>query len=388
MKLNRMMLFSFALIASLGAAEIFGIIMCGNMIPDYKDQIFEESKSDSTRLMFINDEDSSRFYPWLEYDSEKCVSYDVYIKNYYGGLPEASVEDEKNTEEIPEEIIYILCHEADKNGTVFDVNSISDTDLKRAYEYLYSTRKNELNSIISCVNYTFDNNISAPDDTDFISSALINGDDGTLYLNGFEYIGIDKNKHIMDLVMDVTDYRLKFYRLREETDKEFSSSEITKKSAEIINDLDYALTYIEKFYMLSCTEKIDEQYDADVNAENNDEAVQIYLDDADNDNLLLNFLSHIEKSGTHFDIMLSNADKEKYINISFSIDFFDNKYQEDVYMAASFYADIPYYSGEYSIFSIGDEIMIVLSADSRESSTILYYSLSAERITGISIGKI
>ncbi len=389
MRFNKKIIISFVLIAAIGAAEIFGILICGNMIPDYKNQIFEESGSDSTRLMFINDEDSSRFYPWLEYDKESCISYEKYITDCCDNLLKASDYNDNYQAEVVEDIIAYLRAEAEKNGGDFDANNKSQKDLKSVYSSICSEQKNKLNHMIGFINRTFDYVRCAPEKTDFADSALIDKSIGILYIEGFKYIGTDNAGHIMDLVMGLTDYSVKFYRLREETGKVFSSSDITRKSEKIIDDLDYAIPYIEKYYTSSYVKNYEEDYNDSDGVRLNDDAEyeenseEPFLADED-DNALFDYLINISMSGVGCD--LSMPDTDGYININFyEYENITDKAEEN-YCTFVFYLEIPHYADEYNVFSSGDELIIVLSSDSRKNSTILYYSLSADRITGIGTG--
>ena len=63
-------------------AEITGIIFCGKMLPDYKNEIFTEEKKNITQLIFVDDGDNSRFYPWLSYREDELISAPSYITSH------------------------------------------------------------------------------------------------------------------------------------------------------------------------------------------------------------------------------------------------------------------------------------------------------------------
>ncbi len=386
MRLNKKIIVSLVLIGAIGLTEIFGIAVCGNMIPDYKNQIFEESKSDSTRLMFISDEDSSRFYPWLKYNEADILNYEGYVREccdekieeYKSGANETAMDV------LYENVTQYLICESEKNGIQFDEKNVSPKELKEAYKSVNSEYREELNREIKLINSMFDNERCAVENTDFVSNAVIDRNTKLLYIEDFEYTGIDKKRHRMDLVLSMADYKLEFYRLREETNKTFESSWITEKSTKIINDLDYAITAIEKYYMSSYMEMPTQ---ADYEGYIMDEKDNAYIPEffkENPDNVLLSYLYGILKNKPMYDSYIS--DNNDYIVINL---YGNNvgEYEAYHYMM-EFYVKIPYNSNEYNVFSSGDELIIVFSAGSRESSTILYYSLGVERITGISIGKV
>lgn len=397
MRLNKKIIVSLVLIGAIGLTEIFGIAVCGNMIPDYKNQIFKESKSDSTRLMFINDEDSSRFYPWLKYNKYDVLDYEGYvqkccdekIEEYKSVTKETAMDveiKELTMDVLYENVIQYLIGESEKNGIQFDEKNVSSEELKEAYRSVNPKYREELNQEIKIINSIFDNERRAVENTDFVSNSVIDRNTKLLYIEDFEYTGIDKKRHRMDLVLSMADYKLEFYRLREETNKTFESSWITEKSTKIINDLDYAITAIEKYYMSSYTEMpMQADYDGyivDEKEKYNADIPEFFKENTDN--VLLGYLYGILKNKPMYDSCIS--DNNDYILINL---YGDNvgEYETYHYMM-EFYVKIPYNSNEYNVFSSGDELIIVFSAGSRESSTILYYSLSAERITGISIGKV
>lgn len=398
LKPNKKIIISFILTFAIGVAEILGIEVCGNMIPDYKNQIFEESRSDNTRLMFISDEDSSRFYPWLKYNKDDVLDYEGYvqkccdekIEEYKLEAKESAMDVETkeiNMDVLYENVIQYLIGESEKNGIQFDEKNVSSEELEKAYKNVNLEYREELNQEIAIINSFFDYERRAVENTDFVSNAVIDRNTKLLYIEDFEYIGIDKKRHKMDLVLSMADYKLEFYRLREETNKTFESSWITEKSTKIINDLDYAITAIEKYYMSSYIEEIPAEgyYDEYIVEEKKTDNADIpeFLKE-NSDNVLLSYLYGISKNKPVYDSCISDDNDYVVINL-----YGNNvgKNETDNYMM-EFYVKIPYNSNEYNVFSSGDELIIVFSAGSRESSTILYYSLSAERITGISIGKV
>ena len=63
-------------------AEITGIIFCGKMLPDYKNEIFTEEKKNITQLNLLQFGDNSRFYPWLSYREDELISAPSYITSH------------------------------------------------------------------------------------------------------------------------------------------------------------------------------------------------------------------------------------------------------------------------------------------------------------------
>lgn len=375
MKFNKKIIVSAVLVIAIGAAEVFGIMLCRNMIPDFKNEIFEESKSDTTQLMFINDEDSLRFYPWLSYDETSCISFRKYFENEMA-LYNAEIGEEEYAKGIKDI--------AEKSGEEFDENKFGETEMKKAYEYKYQGYKDRFNMTVRRIIETFDGDKIAPDDMDFSGSVLIDEEKSIAYIQGFEYTDMQRQKHILDLVFGADNAQLRFYRLRESTDKTFSSTEITAKSSDIMNDLNDSLPILEKYFISGVyTEYPYDYWESDEYEDDAVEKKEENITEIGSGNIITEFLGRIENSKT--EIGFDSYDDVSYMVTFYGID--DTESYGDEYSDTWFFMDLPQYSTEYNIFSNGDELMIVLGSGPRESSTILYYSLSSDRITGISIGK-
>lgn len=400
---SRKIMLSFILTAAIGVAEIFGIAVCGNMLPDYKNLIFEENSKDSVRLMFINDEDSLRFYPWLEYDKKKCLSYDKYMNDisdkilklfYYGEIDDQSTNVENKMYAEFDDYITSNFPKSDSESEMVK------SDVESACKLFCSEKKNELNETVRFINNTFDNERCAPDNTDFIGCASIDNSTNMLYIEDFEYTDKNKKNYIMDLILCLNDYKVVFYNLKEKTDNVFSSFEITEKSTELISDLDYAFDFLEEnFESLCYGEKDVQTYDGEEEVQTDgtknsneyfDANTDILNGDYIKNNILLNYISNIKNSGIRAEICCS---ENNFAGVRFYRDY--SEIPEDHTMQnlfdsgmPYFTVEIPFYSKEYNIFSDGDELIMVLNGDTREESTILYYCLSCGRITGISFGKV
>lgn len=162
-----------------------GIQLIKMFIPDGKNEVFTDKKSDKKQLMYINSEADNRFYHWLDIDKEDTISYKDYLKTY------TEVDDSEYTFFETDFNMYI--------SSIINQNFISD----------------ETPSFIT-------------GDTDFSSSAEYNTKNCLFFLKNFECKKTDGTDVLIDIVISEKDDRVLYYRCRQKNTKSFTKTEINQ----------------------------------------------------------------------------------------------------------------------------------------------------------------
>lgn len=316
--------------------EIVGIILCGKMLPDYKNEVFSDEKNNITSLIFIGDEDNSRFYPWLSYHEDEMIPVRTYIENH---LYDRSVEIFTYTDN--------------------DSDNKSDAALKETVIY-------NLNQMIFCAIENLDSENYPKEDIDFSKYAEFDNNASILRIKNLEYKNRDNKTKLLDLVMLYSNDIL-YFRIRDKNPPKPTSQEINAKSKKLSENV------IETFDLLTTLvpelpKNSEKEISREQSVQNADNYSKSY-----SENILINYITNIKTADFYID-------DGRYIFSSATDDKFNIPVRITVPSIIT--------SSQYTVFSNNDELMIVFSgADNRSkySNTILYYSISENRITGFSM---
>lgn len=361
----RKYLLPFLLIILAGSVELVGVVLCGKMIPGYKNEVFAEEMNRTTQLMFVDEEDNSRFYPWLSYCENDFVTAEKYFK-------------EKYTYEYVEKTLGIS-----ENDKLKDSSLSSYMETLR--QELYSSEIEDFNSMIMFIIYVFDGENAVNEKTDFSKEVMINENKEIICLKNFECSSSDGKKKLLDLVMTLGNKEILYYRFRSENAKDASATEINQKSKELTEDVQFVIANFSKFFP-------ENEISYSELTEMNDDNITNYDVEKQKDWEIYGDISDTT------DVANKNIILE-YFSGKYPIETF-NYYYQDGMIYYSFGSDgcnpypitikLPSHLDklQYSVFSYGDELMIVFSesnTSSEISDIILYYSISDEKITGFSV---
>lgn len=299
--------------------EIVGIVICGNMLPSHKNEVFSEEKKNITQLIFVNDEDNSRFYPWLSYHEEELVSVQTYIENH---LYDQSIETFRPQLDIDNSLID---DEYSKKEIISTFNQM----------ILYTIEK-------------LDNKNYPADEIDFSKYAKFDNNASIVCIKDLEYKNQNNETKLLDLVIKLNSNDILYLRIRNKNPPKPTSQEINQKSKELSD----------------CVEQTFEYNSESDNKEKNNK---------NSDNVILQYLQSVNLTDSYYENGRYIFSSPSYDKTAFSIRV----------VIPSILA-----SSQYTVFSNNDELMIVFSGTnntSKYSDTILYYSISEDRITGFSI---
>ena len=372
MKIKKMLL-PLLLVILAGCVEIAAILLCRNMIPDFKNEVFTDQKNISTLPMFVTDEDDSRFYPMLEYyNSDKCISYKEFASQEIKSLM-ADKSFFQYFYENPEEI-----------GV--QVQNIEDADADEIYGFYQLCHNNAIRFIVT----SFDGEEVLPDDTDFTRNAVINSETSDLYIKDFELKGKDGKTRLLDLAFGLYSRSVLYYRLRSKNTDSADTNEINQLSRRLIRDAEDIMPHIYDYLPYSTGESTDDTniYDGIIAEDEFDENQKYaYTNSGEPDNILLNFFRRIrEKDILYLSDTLYPSDYYKDENVDFlalNVLSEDEKYGMNIRIPV--YPDKDEYN--YNVFSNGDELILLVSSgrSSAYSGYIFYYSMTDQKITGFSI---
>lgn len=317
--------------------EIVGIVICGNMLPSHKNEIFSEEKKKITQLVFVDGEDNTRFYPWLSYHEEELVSVQTYIENH---LYDQSIEMFRSQLDIDK---FLIDDEYVKKEIIYTFNQM----------ILYTIEK-------------LDNKNYPADEIDFSKYAKFDNNASIVCIKDLEYKNQDNETKLLDLVIKLNSNDIMYLRIRNKSFPKPTTQEINQKSKELSDCVGQTFEYItELFSLQQKTQEIEEMYYSE--SDNKEK------DNKNNDNVILQYLQSINLTDNYYEngryIFSSSSDDKTAVHIRVVI--------------PSILA-----SSKYTVFSNSDELMIVFSGTdntSKYSDTILYYSISEDRITGFSI---
>lgn len=299
--------------------EIVGIVICGNMLPSHKNEVFSEEKKNITQLIFVNDEDNSRFYPWLSYHEEELVSVQTYIENH---LYDQSIETFRPQLDIDNSLID---DEYSKKEIISTFNQM----------ILYTIEK-------------LDNKNYPADEIDFSKYAKFDNNASIVCIKDLEYKNQNNETKLLDLVIKLNSNDILYLRIRNKNPPKPTSQEINQKSKELSD----------------CVEQTFEYNSESDNKEKNNK---------NSNNVILQYLQSVNLTDSYYENGRYIFSSPSYDKTAFSIRV----------VIPSILA-----SSQYTVFSNNDELMIVFSGTnntSKYSDTILYYSISEDRITGFSI---
>lgn len=320
-------------------AEIAGIVLCGKMLPDYKNEIFTEEKKNITQLIFVDDGDNSRFYPWLSYREDELLSAPSYITNH----------------------IY------DQSLDIF-------TDGLGEYKYNYSedTLKkimfNGINNMMFYIIKSLDSDNLPIETTDFSQSVKFDNNASIMCIKDFKYVNQNNESKLLDLVIKLGDNSVLYFRIRSENPPKPNSQEINQKSKELLESIGVSIDYLTKF--------METQYPKNnIKVMNFSEQSELEADTepSSESNIIYDYFMT-------FDMPETYLDNGNYVFSTIADDKFGFPIRIVIPSVIS--------SSQYTVFSNGDELMLVLSGSdntSKYSDTILYYSISDNRITGFSM---
>lgn len=355
----RKYLLPFLMIILAGSVELVGVLLCGKMIPDYKNELFTEEKRNITQLMFIDEEENSRFYPWLSYDESDCVTVDEYLKRLY-------------TSDYVMKTVTGVSENDEMKGVYKDI------DIEALKQELCSSEIEDFNNMVIFIIYVFDGENAVDQETDFSKEIMIDENKNMIYLKDFECSDSNGEKKLLDLVMTLGNKDVLYYRFRSKDTKKATATEINQKSKELTEDVQYVMENFSKYFS-------EDEITTEVNGYYDEEQKEI------EDKIEENSVSEADKN------IITDYFSGFYSG--YPIESFDVYYQDEM-ICCSFGSDgwnpypiivsFPQYLDElqYSIFSYDDELMIVFSDNNTSfeiSNIILYYSMSDERITGFSM---
>lgn len=333
-----------ALVVLAISIEIVGIIFCGKMLPDYKNEVFAEEKKNITQLIFVNDEDNSRFYPWLSYHEDEFTPAQSYIENH---LYDPNIE--------------FMISSYDET---YSFKEMDDRERKEVIIYNF-------NQMILYAIETFDAENYPEEEIDFLMYAKFDNNASILCIKDCEYKNRAGETKLLDLVMKVDTKDMQYFRIRDKSPAKPTSQQISQKSKELSENVDETLEYFAKWPEELIKEESEDYY--------TDNEIQQTFVETDNS----------QKYNNH------NIINEYLISIPVSLGY----WQDDNYhiimnegklgFQISVVVPSVLLNSQYTVFSNGDELMVVFSGSddaSKYSDTILYYSISEDRIIGFSIG--
>lgn len=212
-------------------AEITGIIFCGKMLPDYKNEIFTEEKKNITQLIFVDDGDNSRFYPWLSYREDELISAPSYITSH----------------------IY------DQSLDTF-ANSLGDDRYNYDDEALKKIMLDNINEMIFYVIQTLDINNIPKENTDFSQNVEFDNNASIMHIKDFKYTNQNNKVKLLDLVVKLGDNSILYFRVRSEDPPKPDSQEINQKSKEISENVGSAIDYLTKLMESQYSDYMPEMY--------------------------------------------------------------------------------------------------------------------------------
>lgn len=321
-------------------AEITGIIFCGKMLPDYKNEIFTEEKKNITQLIFVDDGDNSRFYPWLSYREDELISAPSYITSH----------------------IY------DQSLDMF-ANSLGDDRYNYDDEALKKIMLENINEMIFYVIQTLDINNIPKENTDFSQNVEFDNNASIMHIKDFKYTNQNNKTKILDLVVKLGDNSILYFRVRSENPPKPDSQEINQKSKEISEDVCSAIDYLTKSMESQYSElALTDMYFSEQNEYEEDVAEQPL-----ESNKIYDYISSIYMPEMY-------VDNGNYVFSTIA----DDKFAFPIRVVISSMIS----NSQYTVFSNGDELILVLSGNdntSKYSDTILYYSISDKKFTGFSM---
>lgn len=320
-------------------AEITGIIFCGKMLPDYKNEIFTEEKKNITQFIFVDDGDNSRFYPWLSYREDELISAPSYITSH----------------------IYDQSLDTFANGLGDDRYNYDDEALKKImFE--------NINKMIFYVIQTLDINNIPKENTDFSQNVEFDNNASIMHIKDFKYTNQNNKVKLLDLVVKLGDNSILYFRVRSENPPKPDSQEINQKSKEFSEDVGSAIDYLTKFMKFHSEISPTDMYFSE-RGEDEEEITE----QPSESNIIYSYISSIYMP----EIYIDNG------NYVFST-IANDKFAFPIRIVISSIIS----SSQYTVFSNGDELILVLSGNdntSKYSDTILYYSISDKKITGFSM---
>lgn len=213
-----------------------------------------------------------------------------------------------------------------------------------------------------------DSNNFPANESDFYQSVKFDNNASIMYLKDFKYINENNETKLFDLVMRLSSGDILYFRIRNENPAKPTSQEISQKSKELSEDVGETFSYLAK--LLSGEQDVNKEEEVQ-------EAQQMNYSEEDSetdykDNIICDYLMSIKM-------------QEGYIeNVNYVFSATDDKFDFSIRVVIS----PVIFSSQYTIFSNGDELMVVLSGtdnNSKYSDTILYYSISENKITGFSL---
>lgn len=326
-------------------SEIVGIIVCGKMLPDYKNEVFIEENQDINQLIFVDNKDNLRFYPWLSYHADEMVSASSYVEN----------------------------HLYDQSLDVFLNNSSEKVEKYDLDDYLLKeTIISEINELIFFIIENLDRSNYPQENTDFYKDIKFDNNASVIYLKDVKYINQNNETKLLDLVVKLSSYDILYFRIRNENPEKPTSQEISRKNKELLENVEEIFKYLIEWSTQGYKEIEERVYDG----EEFDVSESNALEEKDTKNYSDNVISNYMTSLNIEDFYLEE-DKIVFYTIP------NDKFIQPVHIVVS----TQILNSQYTIFSNSDELIIVLSGmddNSKYSDTILYYSISENKITGFS----
>lgn len=320
--------------------EITGIIFCGKMLPDYKNEIFTEEKKNITQLVFVDDGDNSRFYPWLSYREDELVTAPSYITSH----------------------IY------DQSMDMF-ANGLGDDKYSYDEEALKKIMLENINTMVSYIIQTLDSNNIPKEDTDFSQNVKFDNNASIMCIKDFKYTNQNNKAKLLDLVVRLGDTSVLYFRVRSENPPKPDSQEINQKSKEISEDVNSAVDYLMKLIESQHYEtEIKDMYFSE-KREDDEEIIEEPLEN----NIIYDYIESIYMPEMYID-------NGNYVFSTIA----DDKFAFPIRIVISSMIS----NSQYTVFANGDELILVLSGSdntSKYSDTILYYSISDKKLTGFSM---
>lgn len=232
---------------------LLGVQWIKIFIPDGKNEVFTDKKSDKKQLMYINSESDDRFYHWLDVDNENTISYTDYLKTYV------------------------------------------QPDIGE-YEYYATSLNMNISLLINQNLVAADNHSFINGDTDFSSSTKYNTKNCLFLLKNFECKNEDGTEVLIDIVISEEQDSVLYFRCRQKNTKQFTKAEINEVYQSLENQLKLAYEYYQTDTQVT---EIQEATDSDAIY---DDFEYETGDTADQDNIFINYVE------SNYDALLKYAD--------------------------------------------------------------------------------
>lgn len=327
-------------------SEIVGIIVCGKMLPDYKNEVFIEENQNINQLIFVDNKDNSRFYPWLSYHADEMVSAQSYIENH-----------------LYDQSLDVFFNNSSENVEKYDLD---DYVLKKIII-------SEINQLVFYIIEDLDRSNYPQENIDFSKDIKFDNNASVIYLKDVKYINQNNETKLLDLVVKLSTYDVLYFRIRNENPEKPTSQEISRKNKELLENVEEIFTYLIEWTPPNYKE-IEEKDKYDSEEFEIGESNNLEEKNAKNysDNIIYNYITSLNMVDFYLE-------EDKFVFCTMSSDKF--------ILPVRIVVSAQILNSQYTIFSNSDELIIVLSGmddNSKYSDTILYYSISENKITGFS----